>query len=173
LDIESKNRLENLKKKNKVRHAKEQLISVLKSRYDADISDKLFVDYELSNKLHIETYKKIRTDEIKSKRFYYEIDKLKEMVEWIFNINKNREKENVLFYPVTFGYFFRSSNQLYLDFPLAILLPFVECRDIVLKIMTEIHDDLVIISEDLGYGFVLSEDEYSYVTIEYWGMNKE
>ncbi len=165
MDVESKNRLEKLKKKNKVRYAKEQLIRDLKSRYGIDFSDKLFVDYELSNELHIKTYKKIRTEAIKSLRFYYELDKLKETIEWIFLKNKNHENENILFYPATFKYYFNISHQLYLDYPLAIELPVLECKDIVLKLMTDMHDDLVIISEDLGYGFVLSEDEYSYVTV--------
>ena len=31
------------------------------------------------------------------------------------------------------------------------------------------HDELVIVSINFNFGFVLSEDEYSDVTIEYWG----
>jgi len=38
-----------------------------------------------------------------------------------------------------------------------------------MKLMLEMHDDLVVFSEEFNFGFVLSEDEYSDVTIEYWG----
>lgn len=31
-------------------------------------------------------------------------------------------------------------------------------------------DDLVVVSEEYNFGFVISEDEYSNVTIEYWGI---
>lgn len=34
--------------------------------------------------------------------------------------------------------------------------------------MLEMEDDLIVISEECNFGFVLSEDEYSNMSIEYW-----
>lgn len=81
--------------------------------------------------------------------------------------------ENPLFYPSTFGFYFQSSNQLYLNYPIAITIPLFECKKIIMKLLLEMHDDLIVVSEDFNFGFVLSEDEYSNVTIEYWSQLSE
>ncbi|MED1738420.1 hypothetical protein P4U97_02575 [Bacillus swezeyi] len=36
------------------------------------------------------------------------------------------------------------------------------------KLILGMHDDLSVVSETFKFGFVLSEDEYSNVAIEYW-----
>ncbi|MCX7748201.1 MAG: hypothetical protein N2645_15145 [Clostridia bacterium] len=170
MDIESKQKLEKLMIKNKIKQAQIQLISDLNEHHGVLISDRCFVDYQLCKELHKRVYEKIKSGDIKAIRFQYEVNKLKEMLNWIFNEYRCFEDENVLFYPSTFGYYFRSSNRLYLDYPIATKLPFTECRSIISKLMNEMHDDLIVIAEDFSYGFVMSEDEYLYVTIEYWGV---
>jgi hypothetical protein len=164
-----KAQLEKLLKKNKVKQAKRHLIDDLIKYHDIDISDKEFVDYQTSEEVHKRVYERIRTDEINSFKFPYDEKTLKSNIEFIFDYYKNYGEEIVLFYPSTFGFYFRSSNQLYLDYPLATTLRLSESKDIIMKLMLEMHDDLVVVSEEFNFGFVLSVDEYSYVTIEYWG----
>lgn len=44
----------------------------------------------------------------------------------------------------------------------------LECHQIIIKLMLEMEDDLIVISEECNFGFMLSEDEYSNMSIEYW-----
>lgn len=164
-----KTQLEKLLKKNKVKQAKIQLVNDLKNYHDIDISDKEFVDYRKSEEVHKKIYERIKMDEIKSFEFSYNEETLKSKIDFIFDYYKKYEQETVLFYPSTFGFYFRSSNQLYLDYPIALTLPLLECKNIIMKLILEMHDDLIVASEEFNFGFVLSEDEYSDVTIEYWG----
>lgn len=74
-----------------------------------------------------------------------------------------------------FGYYFRSCNQLYLNYPLAIISSIKECAADIFKIVHDMHDDLIVVEKNLRYGFVISEDEYEYLSIEYlsieyWGV---
>ncbi|MEK4327944.1 hypothetical protein MKZ24_18285 [Paenibacillus sp. FSL R7-0297] len=55
-----------------------------------------------------------------------------------------------------------------MNFPLAVAVPLLDCKEMIMKLMNEMHNDLIVVTEELGFGFVLSEDEYSDVTIEYW-----
>lgn len=119
--------------------------------------------------MHKKNYERIKSDEIKSFKFSYNEETFKPKIDFIFDYYKNYKQETVLFYPSTFGFYFRSSNQLYLDYPIAITLSLLECKNIIMKLMLEMHDDLTVVSEEFNFGFVLSEDEYSDVTIEYWG----
>jgi|GEM_PF-3288868 len=161
--------LEKLLRKNKIKQAKIQLVSDLKNYHDIDISDKEYVDYQISEAVHRKVYERIKTDEIKSFKFPYDEETLKSKIDFIFDYYKNYEQEKVLFYPSTFGFYFRSSNQLYLEYPISLSVSLLECKNIIIKLMLEMHDDLVVVSEEFDFGFVLSEDEYSDVTIEYWG----
>lgn len=52
MDEEKKHKLENLKKENKIRIAKNQLICDLSSRYHINIDKKDFIDYQLSADIH-------------------------------------------------------------------------------------------------------------------------
>ncbi|MFS0656352.1 hypothetical protein [Bacillus sp. 179-C3.3 HS] len=161
--------LEKLLNKNKVKNAKIQLVDDLKNYHDIDISDKEFVDYSKSEEVHKKVYNRIKTEEIQSFKFPYNEETIKSKIDFIFDYFKNYEQEDVLLYPSTFGFYFKSSNQLYLDYPIALTLPLLECKNFAMKLMLEMHDDLVVVSEESNFGFVLSEDEYSDVTIEYWG----
>lgn len=73
-----------------------------------------------------------------------------------------------LLLPLLFGVALRTEDQLYLNFPLAVAVPLLDCKEMIMKLMNEMHNDLIVVTEELGFGFVLSEDEYSDVTIEYW-----
>lgn len=161
-------KLEKLLKQNKIKQAKKQLVDDLMKYHAIDISDKGFVDYEVSEEVHKKVYELIKTDKIKYFKFPYDEETLRLRIDFLFDYYKIYENENILFYPSTFGFYFRSSNQLYLDYPLAITLPLIECKRFVQKLMLEMHNDLVIVSVNFDFGFVLSEDEYSDVTIEYW-----
>ncbi len=161
--------LEKLLKKNKVKQAKVQLVNDLKNYHEIDISDKEFVDYLISEEVHKKIYDRIKTGEIKSIKFPYDDEKIIEKIDSIFDSYKDYEQETVLFFPSTFGFYFRSCNQLYLEYPIALKIPFLECKNIIKKLMLEMHDDLVVVSEEFNFGFVFNEDEYSDVTIEYWG----
>lgn len=163
-----KRKLEKLLKENKVKQAKIQLVEDLKKYHDIDITDKEYIDYQISEEVHKKVYERIRTDEIKFLKFPYEQEILKSKINFIFDYFKKYENNTVLFYPSTFGFYYRSSNQLYLNFPIAITIPLLNCKKIIMKLMLEMHDDLIVVSEELGFGFILSEDEYSDVTIEYW-----
>ena len=161
-------KLEKLLKANKVKQAKIQLAEDLKKYYDIDITDKDYIDYQISEEVHKKVYERIKTDEIKFLKFPYNQDILKSMIIFIFDYFKKYVNKPVLFYPSTFGFYFRSSHQLYLNFPIAIMVPLLDCKKMIIELMLEMHNDLIVVSEELGFGFVLSEDEYSDVTIEYW-----
>ncbi|WP_088012316.1 hypothetical protein [Gottfriedia acidiceleris] len=164
-----KTQLEKLLKKNKIKQAKIQLVDDLKNYHEIDISNKAFAEYQLSEEAHNKIYDRIKTGKIKTLKFPYDEDTIISKIDFIFNYYKDYVKEIVLFYPSTFGFYSRSSNQLYLEYPIALTLPLLECKNIIMKLMLEMHDDLVVVSEELNFGFVFSEDEYSDVTIEYWG----
>lgn len=107
----------------------------LKNYHDIDISDKEFVDYRKSEEVHKKIYERIKMDEIKSFEFSYNEETLKSKIDFIFDYYKKYEQETVLFYPSTFGFYFRSSNQLYLDYPIALTLPLLECKNIIMKLI--------------------------------------
>ncbi len=162
------NRLERLIRENKIRLAKKQLIDDLMKYHEIDISEKEFVDFDSSKKEHKKVYERIRTDKIKSFSFPYDEEKMKAKIDFIFDYFSKYEEKTVMFYPSAFGFYFKSSNQLYLEYPVAISIPLAECKQMVMKLMVEMHDDLIVISREYNFGFVLSENEYSYVSIEYW-----
>ncbi|CAH2213192.1 hypothetical protein [Tepidibacter aestuarii] len=170
MDIKDKQRLEKLKKQNKFKIAKKQLIKMLHTRNHIDISNKVFINYNLSESIHKKVYERIREKDIKIEKFCYEYNNANEKLEWIFNKFKLYENNNILFYPSTFGIYFRSCNHLYLDFPIAISSTIKECKDIIYILIHDIFDDLIVAEENLSYGFIISEDEYQYVSIEYWGI---
>ncbi|RSK26568.1 hypothetical protein EJF36_06675 [Bacillus sp. HMF5848] len=163
------NKLEKLLRENKSRMAKKQLIDDLMKLHEIDISEKEFIDFSISKEVHKKVYERIKTDNnIKTITFPYDEEKLMSNINFIFDYLKKHEDKKVLFYPSAFGFYFKSSNQLYLEYPIAITSPLSECKQIIIKLMLEMHDDLIILSEELNFGFVLSEDEYSCVSIEYW-----
>jgi len=162
-------KLEKLLSDNKIKQAKSQLINDLMKYRNIDISNKEFVDYSLSEEVHKKAYILIKTNEVKLLSCPFNEETLKLKLNFIFDYFKKYDKEIVLFYPSTFGLYFRSSNQLYLNYPIAIKLRLEETQKIIMKLLLEIHDDLLVVSEDFNFGFILSEDEYSKVTIEYWG----
>lgn len=161
-------KLEKLLKENKIIQARKQLVEDLMKYHYIDISDKDFVDYQISEKLHKKVYKRIKTDEVKSSTFPYDEETLKLKISFLFDHYKNYKKEKVLFYPSTFEFYIKRSR-LYLEYPIAITLPLIECKTIILKLLLEMHNDLIVVSEEFNFGFVCSEDEYSDVKIEYWG----
>ncbi|WP_256761584.1 hypothetical protein [Cohnella sp. WQ 127256] len=160
--------LEKLLKKNKVKEARMQLINDLKKYHNIDISNHEYVDYQVSEEVHKKVYEQIKSDDIKSLKFPFNEETVKSKIDFIFGYFKDNEKETVMFFPSTFGFYFRNSNQLYLDYPIAIRMSLLDCKKIVLTLMFEMHDDLVVVSDKFKFGFVLSEDEYSTVTIEDW-----
>jgi len=129
-----KSKLERLLKQNKIKEAKKQLEDDLLKYHSIDISDKVFVDYEISEIVNKKVYEIIKTDKINIIKFPYDEEALKLKIDFLFDYYKIYENENILFYPSTFGFYFRSSNQLYLDYPLAITLPLKECKRFVQKL---------------------------------------
>lgn len=165
-----KQRLEKLKKENKLKIAKKQLIDELKTKYDIDITNRTFIDHQVSNYVHKKVYERIRENDIKIEKFRYEYNTISKKLEWVFNIFKIYEDSNIFFFPSTFGYYYRSCNNLYLDFPIAVYSIFKESKADIFKIIHEMFDDIVVVEENLKYGLVISEDEYQYISIEYWGV---
>ncbi|WP_339249108.1 hypothetical protein [Paenibacillus sp. FSL P2-0136] len=163
-------KLEGLIKNNKIKQAKRQLTRDLKKYYDIDLAEKDYVDYQLSEEFRKKVYGRIKTDEIQILKFQYDQEMLKSQIDFIFDYFMRYENTVVLFYPstFTFGSNLRTGDQLYLNYPLAVAVPLRDCREMIMKLMSEMHNDLIVVSEELGFGFVLSEDEYSDVTIEYW-----
>lgn len=170
MDSETKQRLERLKKENKVKVAKEQLINVLNRFYNIDISSLTFVEYKLSECVHSLVYNRIKEDNIKTEKFHFEYDLANEKLKWLFNIFQPFENDKVLIFPSSFGFYFRNPNCLYLDFPIAVISTIKEFRNYIIKLVNDIHDDLIVVEENLEYGFVISENEYQDVIIEYWGI---
>ncbi|KAA6475879.1 hypothetical protein [Bacillus swezeyi] len=139
--------------------------------HDIDISDKEYTDYQLSEEVHQNIYARIKTDKVKTLSFPYDEKTLKSKIDFIFGYDKKYEQEKVLFYPSAFGYYSRG-HRLYLQHPIAIIIPLRECKKMMSKLMLDMHDDLSVISETFKFGFVLSEDEYSNAAIEYWDLKK-
>lgn len=167
---DGRRRLEQLLKDNKLKQAKLQLTRDLKKYHDIDLAEKDYVDYQRSEEVRRKVYERIKADDIKIVKFPYDQEVLKLKIDFIFKYFMKYENRAVLFYPSTFmfGSNVRTGDQLYLSYPLAVAAPLRDCREMIMKLMSEMHNDLIVVSEELGFGFVLSEDEYSDVTIEYW-----
>ncbi|MEK3905285.1 hypothetical protein [Paenibacillus sp. FSL R7-0179] len=167
---DGRRRLEQLLKDNKLKQAKLQLTRDLKKYHNIDLPEKDFVDYQRSEEVRRKVYECIKADDIKIVKFPYDQEVLKLKIDFIFDYFIECESTTVLFYPSTFtcGLNLRTGDQLYLNFPLAIAAPLRDCKEVIMKLMSEMHNDLIVVSEELGFGFVLSEDEYSDVTVEYW-----
>ncbi|UJF35514.1 hypothetical protein [Paenibacillus hexagrammi] len=161
-------RLEKLIKDNKRKQAKDQLVSDLLKYKNIDITDRNFTDFSLSEEMHKRVYELIKTNDIKIISFPFNEEMLIMKLNFIFEYFNNFDKDIVFFYPAVFGFYFRRSNQFYLNHPIAIELRLDEAKEIIMKLLFEMHDDLIVISKDFMFGFVISEDEYSKVTIEYW-----
>ncbi|QPC47629.1 hypothetical protein [Mangrovibacillus cuniculi] len=161
--------LEKLLIKNKVKHAKIQLIDDLKNYYNIDISDKKFFDFLKTEEVYQKVYELIKTNDIKSFKIPYSEEILYSKIEFIFEYYKSYEQETVLFYPPTAGLYSRNCDQLILNYPLALVLSLLESKNIIMKFLLDMQDDLIIVSENYKFGFVMSVDEYSDITIEYWG----
>ncbi|MCM2532945.1 hypothetical protein NDK43_11785 [Neobacillus pocheonensis] len=147
MDDTGKIKLEKLLKENKIKQARRQIVEDLMKYHDIDISEKESVDYQISEEVHKKVYKRIKADEVKTSTFPYNAETLKLKIDFLFDNYKNYENETVLFYPSTFGFYFRRSNQFYLEYPISISLPLIECKRIILKLMLEMHDDLIVVSE--------------------------
>lgn len=162
--------LEQLLKDNKIKQAKVQLVRDMKKYHDIDFPEQDFVDYQLSEEFRKKVYGRIRADKVQILKFPYDQEVLPSKIDFIFDYFMRYENTVVLFYPSTFtvGSNLRTGDQLYLNFPLAVAVPLRDCREMIMKLMSEMHNDLIMVSEELGFGFVLSEDEYSDVSIEYW-----
>lgn len=62
--------LEKLLEKNKVKQARMQLINDLKKYHNIDISNHEYVDYQVSEEVHKKVYEQIKSDDIKSLKFF-------------------------------------------------------------------------------------------------------
>ncbi|ASB88177.1 hypothetical protein OZL92_02150 [Bacillus sonorensis] len=162
--------LEKLLKENKIKQAKKQLIADLKKYRGIDISQNEFVDGQLSREAHQKVYQLVKADEIKTITFAYHEEELKSKIALIYKGFENFSEETVLFYPFTFCFYVKSSHHLYLEHPIAITMPLYATKRMIAKLVPDIYDDVVVVSETFEFGFVLSEDEYSDVTIHYWGI---
>lgn len=170
MDIESKQKLEKLKKESKRKAAQKQLIEDLKNWFQIDISSCIFADYQISDDIRLAVYEKIRLKDIKKEKFYYEPNVANEKLKMVINKFITFENRQILVYPSTHAYFSIRGDHLYIEFPIAVVSSIKECKGIVFKLMHETHNDLIIVEENLNYGLVISEDEYEYVSIEYWGV---
>lgn len=170
MDLSSKQRLEQLKEENKVRTAKEQLITVLNKFYDIDISSLPFADYQLSKKIHSLVYKVIKEDSVKTDTFHFEDDMIDKKLKCLFDMFQPFENAKVLIFPEVFGFYFRSSDYLYLDFPIAIISTIKEFKSNIVKLIHDIQDDLIVVEESGKYGFVIGIDEYQDISIDIWGI---
>lgn len=170
MDDDRRVMLEGLLKDNKIKQAKQQLTRDLKKYHDIDLPEKDYVDYQRSEEVRRKVYERIKIDEIQILKFPYDQEVLKSQIDFIFNYFTKFENITVLFYPstFTFGSNLRTSDQLYLNFSLAVAVRLLDCKEMIMKLTSQMHNDLIVVSEELGFGFVLSEDEYSDVTIEYW-----
>lgn len=171
MEDKKKNRLELLKKKNKYKIAKEQLILDCKQRYDIDIESESFLDPQLSHKLHIKAYEKVKTEVIKKVKFMYTIEDTNEQFRLLMNQFINYESNMVVFYISCSQIHNVRMKTEYLNQPVSFLTLFKKSALLSMKILHEIHDDIIIVDQDLSYGVVISEDEYSNVWFEYWDDN--
>lgn len=170
MDSETKKRLEQLKEDNKIKIAKKQLIDGLDTFYAIDISGLPFVDYQISKKIHSLVYKIIKKDDIKTDKFHFEDNVIDEKLEHLFNIFQPFENAGVLIFPKAFGFYFRSSNYLYLNFPIAIISTIKGFKNSIVKLIHDIQDDLIVVEQNAKYGFVINIDEYQDISIEFWGI---
>jgi hypothetical protein len=170
MDLKTTQRIEQLKEENKIKIAKKQLIDALNRFYDIDISMVPFADYQLSKKMHSLVYSIIKEDDIKIDKFHFDNELIDEKLKCLFNIFQLFENTKVLIFPEAFRFYFRSSDYLYLDFPIAIISTIREFKDNIIKLIHDIQDDLIVIEEHAKYGFVISLDEYRDISIEFWGV---
>jgi hypothetical protein len=171
--LDNKNdRLEKLLRNNKIRQAKSQLIADLSKHRNIDISNEDFVEFDISEEVYKKVYERIKREDVKILSFPFDEELLKENLNFIFDYFKKYDKETIFFYPSTFGFYVKNTNQLYHDYPISINLQLEDSKRIIMKLMLEMHDDLLVISQNLKFGFVLSEDEYLTVRIEYWDANE-
>jgi len=69
MNIENKEKLENLIRRNKYHIAKKQLLHDLKERYDVDLTNRVFLDYNLSESIFRKVYGKIRNENIEVEKW--------------------------------------------------------------------------------------------------------
>jgi len=170
MNSETKQKLEQLKEGNKIKIAKKQLIDELNRYYDIDISSSTFGDYKLSKKVHSLVYKIINEDNIKADKFHFNEDAIGEKLELLFSSFMSFENDKVLVFPKVFPFDIRSSNHLYLNFPIAIISTIKEFRKNIVKLIHDIQDDLIVVEENAKYGFVIWIDEYQDISIAFWGI---
>lgn len=170
MDLNSKQRLQYLKEENKIRTAKKQLINALNNFYSIEISGLPFADYQLSKEIHSLVYKLIKEDNVNTDKFHFEGDIIDKKLKGLLDMFQHFENDKVLIFPEAFGFYFRSSNYLYLDFPIAIISTIKEFKSSIIKLIHDIQDDLIVVEEGGKYGFVIGIDEYQYITINTWGV---
>jgi hypothetical protein len=81
-----------------------------------DFSGIEFVDYRVFEKEHKRVFERIRTNIIKTLTFPYQEETVISMMDFIFDCFKKYEKSTVMFYHSTSGFYFKRSNQLYLNY---------------------------------------------------------
>jgi len=170
MNSETKQRIEQLKEENKIKNSKKQLIDVLNSFYDIDISSVIFADYKLSEKVYSSVYKIINEDNIKNDKFHFNEDVIDEKLEHLFSSFMPFENDKVFVFPKVFPFDIRSSNHLYLNFPIAIISTIKEFRKNIIKLIHDIQDDLIVAEENANFGFVIWIDEYQDISIKFWGI---
>ncbi|MEK4229417.1 hypothetical protein [Solibacillus sp. FSL H8-0538] len=162
-------KLKMLLRENKIKQARIQLIEKLLKCHNTDLSDKEFADYRVCEKEFQTIYEKIEVEDIKCFKFPYSEETLNVTIDFLFDYYKKYEKEKILLYPETSRFPISDCNHLYLEYPIAFTMPLIECKSIIIKLMSEKNDDVIVISEKINIGFIIWEDEHSEVTIEYWG----
>jgi hypothetical protein len=168
MDLETKQKLERLRKENKIKIAKELVISALNKFYHIDISRLPFAEYKLSERVHTLVYEKIKEDDVKIEKFHFDYSVINEKLEWLFNVFKSFESDKVLLFPTTFAFNLNASEYPNIDFGIAIISTIKEFKGSIIKLIYDIRNDLIVVEENLEYGFVISIDEYSDISIEYW-----
>lgn len=164
----SNEKLTKLLRENKIKLAKRQLVENLMKYHNTDISGIEFVDYQISETVFNVVYSK-NEDKINYLKFPNNEEILLMKIDFIFDYFKEYGHEIVLLYPETSRSPVSDSNHLYLEYPTALSLTLIESKSLIIKLMSEKNSDVIVTSEKLNIGFIISEDEYSEVTIAYWG----
>jgi hypothetical protein len=162
------NKLTLLLRENKIKQAKRQLVENLMIYHNTDISGIEFVNYQISETIFKVVYSK-NEDEFNYLKFPYDEETLLMKIDFIFDYFKKYWHEIVHFFPETSRFPISDSNHLYLEYPIALSLTLIQSKSLIIKLMSEKNTDVIVTSEGLNIGFIISEDEYSEVTIAYWG----
>lgn len=169
---ENKSRLEKLKKLNNVRISKSQFKEHIFKTAGVLIDDDMFIDFDKSEELIKETYINLKDHELNRLEFKYAPQKMEDLIASIFGFLQGLCDYQIILFPSVHNYYLmKKYGELYM-YPHGINSDLLMYRSIITSLVRFPFNDIVILTSNMNFGVIISENEYEFVSVDFWGVEE-